>query len=91
MQVLRVRSEGGTGRLARALLHALRENGGRAELRAVGRNAVHRAVKAVIAAGRMAQDGGRPGLAVRPGFVKVQDREGRVLTALRFVVEERRG
>jgi stage V sporulation protein SpoVS len=89
MQVLRVRSEGETGRLARALLHALRENGGRAELRAIGPNAVHRAVKAVIAAGKAVQNDGRPELAVRPGFIKIQDGEGRELMALRFVVEER--
>lgn len=85
MEVLKVSSRTDAKKLARAIYHELRKNGGEATLQAVGAKAVNQAVKGVAVARGLAAPEGYD-LEVVPGLVEVKMDDGKVKTAVRFRV-----
>lgn len=86
METLRVSSKTDVRKLGAAICHALKNNGGRVDLRAIGAGAVNQAVKGIIVTrGLIAPEGGD--LKVVPGFVDagVKDKDD-LMTAMRFIV-----
>lgn len=82
--LLKVSSKTKPNKLAGAILHALRENGGSVELQAIGAGAVNQAVKAVAIARGMATPE-EAELKVIPGFADIEAGE-KQMTALRLKV-----
>ena len=83
--MLKVSSKTEPKKLAGAILHAMRENGGTVELQAIGAGAVNQAIKALAVACLISDrsDGGK--IKVVPGFADVELRE-KPITALKFSV-----
>lgn len=86
MDVIKVSADSRTSAVAGAIAGVVREHH-RAEVQAIGAGAVNQAVKAIaIARGYLQEDGLH--VICAPEFTSV-DIEGRVRTAIRFVVEPR--
>lgn len=84
METLKVSGKTNPRKLAGALHAALKKNGGRVAVQAVGAKAVNQAIKAVaIARGMAAPEGAN--IKVVPGFTDVQI-EDQKITALQFNV-----
>lgn len=87
METLRVSSKTDVRKLGAAICHALKNNGGRVDLRAIGAGAVNQAVKGIaVARGIAAPEGGD--LKAVPFFTDVEiDSEPK--TAVKFIVQWR--
>jgi stage V sporulation protein S len=86
VDVIKVSGTSRTSAVAGAIAGVVRENK-RAEIQAIGASAVNQAVKALtLAKGYLASDG--MDVIFTPEFVDV-DIEGKVRTAIKFVVEPR--
>ena len=86
MDVIKVKANSRTAAVAGAIAGVVREHK-RAEVQAIGAGAVNQAVKAlVLAKGYLAEDG--ISVVAIPEFVDV-DIEGKVLTAIKLIVEPR--
>jgi len=86
MNIIKVSGTSRTSAVAGAIAGVFRENK-RADVQAIGAIAVNQSVKALILAkGYLKEDGYE--IIVMPEFVDV-DIDGKVRTAIRFVVEER--
>ncbi len=87
MDVLRVAAKSSPNSVAGALAGAIKENGGAAELQAIGAGAVNQAVKAVaIARGFVAPSG--VDLVCIPAFEDLEI-DGEERTAIKFIVKAR--
>jgi stage V sporulation protein S len=85
LALLKVSSKTDAKKLARAIYHELRKNGGEAVLQAIGAGAVNQAVKGVaIARGLAAPEG--YDLKVVPGMAEVKMGDGVEKTAVKFRV-----
>jgi len=80
--MLRASAKTDARKLAKALYRAMKENGGTAEVRAIGPGAVNQAVKAIaIARGFAAPEDGN--VKFVPSFAKIQEKN-KSLVAVRF-------
>lgn len=87
METLRVSSKTDVRKLGAAICHAIKNNGGRVDLRAIGAGAVNQAVKGIaVARGMAAPDGGD--LKAVPAFADVE-LENAPKTAVKFIVHWR--
>ncbi len=87
MDIIRVKANSRTSAVAGAIAGVVREHQ-RAEVQAIGAGAVNQAVKAIVlATGYLAGDGIH--VVCVPEFVDVEIEDGKVRTAIRFVIEPR--
>jgi len=87
MDVLRVAAKSNPNSVAGALAGAIKENGGEAELQAIGAGAINQAVKAIaIARGYVAPSG--LDLFCIPAFEDVEI-DGEERTTIKFIVKSR--
>lgn len=86
MEMLKVSSKTEANKLGAAIYRALKSNGKKVEVRAIGAGAVNQAVKGIIVARRLAAPEGGD-LKIVPGFVdtKVEGKDD-LMTAMRFIV-----